>query len=303
MLLANSGLCPGAEPIPADKQVPMRTVHYLAAPEATPLHLPTDVAVGREGRTFVADGANDRIVYFTAAGDYAGAVAQLGNVTFDQPLGIATDNLGNLWIADAGHRRLVCLDPNLQLRELIDLPSEPNQPADATDVAVSNGAARCYVVDNDNQRIMVYDRGKGTWQNLGERGKALGQFQWPFMICLGLENYLYVSEAIGARVQRINPDERWSGQLGSWGVELGHFYRPKGLAADRRGRLFVSDSTFGVIQIFGPWGELIGAVTGENGQIMQFQHPMGLAFDAADLLYVVEMTAGRVAVLQPGVKQ
>jgi sugar lactone lactonase YvrE len=118
------------------------------------------------------------------------------------------------------------------------------------------------------------------------------------MICMGAEDYVYVTEVLGARVQRISPSDRWAGQVSRWGVELGQLYRPKGIAADDDGRLYVSDSTLGVVQVFSSRGITEGALTDEVGNALRFQHPMGMCLDSTGRLYVVELGADRVAIVQ-----
>jgi len=167
-------------------------------------------------------------------------------------------------------------------------------------VAVTPDGQRAYIVDNDNHRLIVRDNRDKQLTTLGRFGRALGQFQWPFMVAVSPRGYLYVTETIGARVQRIRPPRRWAGQISRWGVELGRLYRPKGVAVSATGRLFVSDSTLSVVQVFGPDGELLGVLTDAAGEPLRFKHPMGMCFDAAGRLYLVELGADRVAVIALG---
>jgi sugar lactone lactonase YvrE len=189
-----------------------------------------------------------------------------------------------------------------KLHEIIPIPADlPQSPAahppDPTDLALTADHKRCYVIDNDNHRLLIRENDTGQWKAMGRQGRSLGQFQYPFTVCLGTENYVYICESMGARIQRISPTDRWSGLIGSWGVELGKFYRPKGVVADGQGKIFVSDSTLQVIQVFGPWGRIKGALCDQLGNLLRFEHPMGMCFDAKGRLYVVELGADRVAIV------
>jgi sugar lactone lactonase YvrE len=117
------------------------------------------------------------------------------------------------------------------------------------------------------------------------------------MIASDSQQYVYITEAIGARVQAISPANRWAGGISSFGVELGQLYRPKGIAIDGKGRLFVSDSTLQVVQAFDSSGAIEGVLTDEQHRPLRFEHPMGMCFDSAGKLYVVELKANRVAVV------
>lgn len=287
-----------ATPIPADQQIQARVVRTLAAPGDQPMHMPTDVAIGADGRAYVADGTNDRIVCFRADGEIDVAITQIDGEVLRRPVGISVDYADQLWIADSGNHRLVVVGRDGSLVQTIDLPdAEGAGPAEPTDLVVTADGRRTYIVDNDNHRIVVRENQTGRLSFLGRFGRGLGRFQWPFMICVGAEGSLYVTEVIGARVQRISPTDQWAGQISRWGVELGRLYRPKGIATDADGRIYVSDSTLSVVQVFDPRGTIRGVLTDQQGNPLRFDHPMGMCFDSAGLLYVVELGANRVAVV------
>jgi DNA-binding beta-propeller fold protein YncE len=338
-LLAAAGEGQVAE-IPQEQRIPARVLRTLDTPPGQKMHMPTDVAVDGLGRVFVADGANDRIVRFTTDGGFDGFItgtsrglqpaqssparsspahsspAQLpasrqagaedpeagpADESLSQPIGVGVDSENRLWVTDTGRHRLVVFSADGKEVQRISLPAfEKGRLANPTDVAVSADGKRAYVVDNDNHRILVRDNAGGSITSLGQWGNALGEFRWPFLICLDSQQYVYVSEAIGARVQRISPADRWAGQISRYGVELGTVYRPKGVAADHAGRIFVSDSTLGVVQVFAPLGRFIGVLTDASGKPLRFQHPMGMCFGASNRLYLVELKADRVAVLAVG---
>ncbi|GMV95996.1 MAG: hypothetical protein HRF43_08095 [Phycisphaerae bacterium] len=285
-------------PIPPERRIPAGVARTLSAPADAPMHMPTDVAVDAAGRVFVADGANDRVVVFRADGALDRAISRVGEWPLNHPVGLAIDSAGRLWIADTGHHRVLIAAPDGALAERIDLPAaEGGKPFDVTDVAVTADRKRAYLIDNENHRLAIRDNAAGTLTFLGAFGEGLGQFRWPFTAAIAPDGYVYVCEAIGARVQRLSPADRWAGQVGRWGVELGLLYRPKGVLVDGQGRLYVSDSTLNVIQVFNARGGVEGVLTDPAGKPLRFAHPMGMDFDAAGGLYVVELKADRVAVV------
>ena len=287
-----------AQEIPPAFRIETTVLRYLTAPEDQSMVMPTDVAIDSKDRVLVLDGVNSRVVRFTTEGDFDRIIIPPEEFKLGQPIGLAVDSNDLLWVADTDHHRIVVLSPEAQLVESIELPSDDQEhPAKPTDIALTPDDRRAYIVDNINHRLMIRDNENGAWKFMGKKGWALGQFDYPFMICTGIENYVYITEAMGSRVQRVSPSDLWSGLIGTWGVELGKLYRPKGIAADRSGRIFVGDSTMKVIQVFGPWGRLQGVLTDSQGQPLRLEHPMGMSFDSQGHLYVVEMTKNRVAVL------
>jgi DNA-binding beta-propeller fold protein YncE len=292
-----------AAPVPAGNRIQAQIVGTLTAPEPQPMHMPTDVAIGSTGQVYVADGVNHRVVRFAPGGQVDGVITEAGGQRLNTPVGLTVDTAGRLWIADTRNHRLIILSREGQPAEVIDLPKpEEGRPFDPTDLAVTDDGQRTYIVDNDNHRFVIRDNDSGALTPMGRFGEGLGQFRWPFAVAIGPEGYVYISEAIGARVQRVSAADRWAGQVGRWGVELGQLYRPKGVAVDPSGRLYVSDSTMGVIQVFGPRGGVEGVLTDAKGEILRLRHPMGMTFDAAGQLYVVELRADRVTriALPPG---
>jgi len=310
--------------LPANLRIEARIAGTLTAPTSQPMHMPTDVAADGKGRIFVADGSNDRVLRFNGERRFELAISSAGAENFSQPVGLAVDDRDRLWVADTGHHRLVVLNSDGKLVERIDLPAAENgEPVDPTDIAITPDFARTCIVDNDHHRLLVRDNASRTFTSLGRFGRAIGQFQWPFMIGIAPDGYVYVTEAIGARVQRLRcgtgvrsaelaasppvdhrpeADATWAGQVGQWGVEAGRLYRPKGVVVDVKNRVYVSDSTLGVVQVFDSHGGLIGVLTsGQEGEPLRFQHPMGMCFDRAGRLYVVDLAADRVAVVElPG---
>lgn len=303
VVLATTAASLAVEPVPADNRIPATIAGTLAPPANDPMHMPTDVALDSAGRVFIADGANDRIVVLRPDGGFDRAINAIGDEKLSRPAGLYVDATNQLWIADSGNHRLLVAAPDGRLVTRIEAPAPENgRPFKPTDVVVTPDGRRAYFTDNDNHRLGIRDNKSGEITFIGKFGEGLGQFRWPFMVALAPDGYLYITEAIGARAQRLSPADRWAGQVGRWGVELGQFYRPKGVVVDSQGRIYASDSTTCVVQVFAPLGGIIGVLTDPSGRPLKFQYPMGMAFDARGRLYVVELQGNRVAIvdLPPG---
>jgi DNA-binding beta-propeller fold protein YncE len=288
----------GAAPIPAENRIVGSITRTIESPAKSPLVMPTDVAIDALGYVYVADGVNDRIVRFTPPGALDAVLTGPQDSPLSRPIGVAIDRSGALWIADTGNHRLLVRSAEGRDYKTIALPpADKDKPADPTGIIVRADGARTYVADCNNHRVLVLNNASGAITPLGEWGISLGQFRWPFMLCMGPEDHVVVSESVGARLQLISADNRWAGQIGHFGVVMGSLYRPKGVASDATGRIFVADSSIGVIQAFNDAGKVLGVLTDDAGQPLRFDHPMGMRFDSAGALYVVELGANRVAVV------
>lgn len=279
----------------AQQRYTVRPIREFRTPDKPEMLMPTSVAVGAGGHVFVSDGANDRILEFDQSGVLLAEIRDVSNEALSRPTGIRLDPAGRLWIADTGNSRVVVRGRDGGLERVIALPQgDGDQPPDVTDVATSPDGAVLWIVDNDNHRLARYSIGDGTWRYVGTRGEALGQFHYPFMMAVSAQGDVFVTEAVGGRVQMISAAGRFAGTVASFGVDVGQLYRPKGIAVDRAGNVWVADGTTKVIQVFTPAGRLMGIVRDPQGEVMKFATPSGMTFDAAGNLYVVELSPSRV---------
>lgn len=278
-----------------------RTRVLQVAPPATPLTMPTDVATGRDDLIYVADGVNNRVVMLNADGSLAGEFSGIGDLALNNPIGLAIDAKDQLWITDNGNRRVVRVSADRTNAKVVDLVIQSDDkdaaPLDPTGIVVTSDTGRVFVADNDNHRILVRDNVNGAVKSVGSPGSSLGQLQWPFLVALDRKGALYVTEAIGARAQRLGPELQWTNAIGRWGISEGELYRPKGIAIDKDDRVLISDSTLGAVQAFSTRGRYLGVLTDESGGLLRFSHPMGMAIDGSGRLLVVEAGANQISVV------
>lgn len=285
----------------ADVPIAALAAQAFTIHSAPSLLMPTDVAVTKDGRVFVADGVNDRIVLFGPKGELLRAIALVGGERLSHPVGIDVDQAGNLWIADAGSARIVVAnvpgshDAPVELVRLVALPAGPNDhPADPTDVVVSPDGKVAWAVDNNRHVLIRHDVKRGTHALAGRQGEARGQLHYPFMLARDAKGNVYVTDVLNGRVSVFSDTGGVVTTIGRYGVEPGMLYRPKGVALDAEGNVWVSDSVLGVVQVYTSTGRFIDVLRDPDGKPLKLAAPMGLAFDASGDLYVVELDANRV---------
>jgi DNA-binding beta-propeller fold protein YncE len=261
---------------------------------------PSDVAVSKSGRIYVADGVNHRIKVFDQSGEPLFSFGKKGGGSgqLRAPLGIDVGASGRVYVADSGNHRIQIFDADGAFLTGIDLAAKDDEPADPTDVAVNEDNSRLYAVDNDHHRFLVYDlKTQELRAALGEPGDQERMFRFPFFATLNRERQLLIVDVINTRVQVLDSDGSFIRYIGTWGVEAGELFRPKGVAVDTRNNVYISDSYMGVIQVFDPLGDLIGVIgDADTGKVKKFRTPVGLDIDDAGRLYVVEMLAQQVSV-------
>ena len=266
------------------------------------LNQPSDVAVSKDGRIYVVNGVNNQIRMYNQNGKFLSAFGTGGSAhgEFRNPLGIDIDKSGNVFVADSGNHRVQKFDSKSRFVAELSIPSKNNHPADPTDVVVDDSRKRCYVVDNDNHYILVFDlETLKLTKTYGGPGTDKGAFRYPFLMTLDKQGKLYIVDVINTRVQVLDPDGKLVAVIGGWGVGKGEFFRPKGVAIDKKGRVYVSDSYLGVIQVFDANGSFYAALGDPKiGKVKKFKTPAGLFVDDRNRLYVVEMLANKVSVYQ-----
>lgn len=168
---------------------------------------PCSVALDRDGVVYVGEyGGNDRINKFSSDGKFLGAFADkssgLGWV--ERPTGLAFDENGDLWLADACHHRICRYGRD---GKLLSAFGEPG--SDAGQLNYPYGLAleprgTLLVADRGNNRIIRFDRnGKclGAW---GTPGRAIGQIAQPWGVAVSPKGTIYVLDSWNNRVQVVD---------------------------------------------------------------------------------------------------
>ncbi len=263
---------------------------------------PSDIALSPKGNIYVVDGLNHCIKAFDPSGKFLASFGQQGGAKaqFNYPLGLTIGASGKIYVADSGNHRIQIFDPAGQFLAKIDLPPRNGKPADPTDLVADESTHTCFIVDNDNHRLLQYDLETMQLKQIhGTPGSKRREFHYPFAIAQNRTRDLYVVEVLNTRVQVLSPEGLFVTFLGDWGVNKGQFYRPKGIAIDAQDIVYVSDGYLGVVQLFEATGQFLDLVTDpDTRKVKKFTTPVGLAVDAQRRLYVAEMSLNRVGVFE-----
>lgn len=274
---------------------------------------PTAVVADAQGRMWVLDGTQNRVVRLSADGKPGGS---FGADTLKLPLDMALADDG-LLVADTGNKRLVLFKPEGGLIKTIALPAatcakkpekgQEQKPApgevDCPDgvaevqpepvaVAVLDGVA--FWSDRKTHRVCRTRLDSGqTLDCFGGRGGMEGRFQYPYQIALDRDDYLHVLDIANARVQVFDKSGRYFSRISRFGLSPGELYRPNGLAIDpKTDAAFVADSYFGTISVFRK-GDFVGLLQTADGQPVKLDSPTGLSFRDGRL-YVAETGANQI---------
>lgn len=123
-------------------------------------NLPRDLAIGREGRLYVVDGGNFRVVVFDREGRYLTSFGSVGKQygQFARPKEIAVDREGNVYVVDTAFGNFQIFNADGELLLFVGDRSERDGPAKymlPSGIAVDEDG-RVYMVDQWFRKIDVY---------------------------------------------------------------------------------------------------------------------------------------------------
>lgn len=211
---------------------------------------PWGIAVGADGRVYVADTWNHRVQWFTPEGRFLGMVGTFGQAespeTMWGPRDVAVDGEGRFFVADTGNKRIVVFDrAGLALGEFGGRGVLPGLLDEPVGMAFDPDG-RLLVADTWNQRIQAFDASPGSGF------PVLGEWTLEAWYGQSLENKPYlaispdgtacVSDPEGYRVLCFTLEGNFITAFGSYGQAGDQFGLPSGLAFAPDGALWVVDS-------------------------------------------------------------
>jgi hypothetical protein len=295
---------------------------------------PRGVAVDNSGNVIVADTHNHRIRKITATGvvttlagnGTAGFADGTGaDASFNQPMGVAVDSRGNVYVADAYNHKIrkitsagvvTTLAGNWQ--DFADGTGADASFNNPRDVAVDN-RGNVYVADNGNHRIrkitplgLVTTLGAGSRHFVDDTG-AHDYFEYPNGVAVDSRGNVYVADTNRHKIRKITPAGDFISLAGSGAASSddasgadASFNSPFGIAVDNHDNVYVSDTYNHKIRKISPEGVVMTlAGNGDSGSVdgagadASFSFPGGIAVDSRGHLYVADIDNSNIRLLTP----
>ncbi|HUL02164.1 MAG TPA: hypothetical protein VLV16_02905 [Gemmatimonadales bacterium] len=315
---------------------------------AAQFFIPQGVLADKTGNVYVADSGNRTIrkidptgMVSTLAGvpklygtaDGLGAAAR-----FTNPVGMAIDAAGNLYVADSNPITLSVAGStvsNGNIRKvtpagLVTTLAELSgtTPGPLFGIAVDS-KSNVYLADSGNcvireltaaGQLLVFAGAIGSCGSADGAGAA-ARFDWPYALAIdGMDN-VYVADANNRTIRKITPAgvvSTLAGTPGNFGTfdgvgPLAQFFNPVGIGVDSLGNVYVTDwqdSTTGyAIRKISPTGSVRTLAVVPHGLITDqwpipaidfvIEYPMGVTVDGADNVYIADPTNSVIRKITP----
>ncbi len=217
--------------------------------------------------------------------------------------GIAVDNEGNVYVADAQAQRVLAYSSEGKLLRTVEPDARHPNILQRPFGLLFDGQGRLYVTDYDADQIQVFSTDGRFLFAWGQEGKRKGDFRAPVAIDQDRQGNLYVVEFYGMRVQKFTHDGKF---LLTWGSEAPwgqaappeQLLYPSGLAVGPKdGNIYVTDSGHDRIKVFSPQGKFLKEWGAKGIKPGDLNAASGLAFDAEGRLHEADAANHRVQML------
>ena len=299
------------------------------------LDYPYFVAADSAGNLYIADWGNSVVRKVSAGGTittiagngstgYSGDGGPAVNAQLSDPTGVATDNSGNLYIADSGNTVVRKVSAAGIITTIAGNgssgysgdggPASDAQIANPYGIAVDAGG-NLYIADGGNSvvrkvsaaGIITTIAGNGSSGYSGDGGAgASAQLDLPSSVALDASGNLYIADSYNYRIRKVsaagiittlagNGSNNYSGDGGV--AASAQLSEPEGVAVDAAGNLYIADtanqrvrkvSVGGVITTVAGTGSAGYSGDGGPANSAQLHNPTGIAIDARGNLYIAD---------------
>jgi trimeric autotransporter adhesin len=312
------------------------------------LSSPWAVALDSAGNLYIADSANCCIrkvnkstgIITTVAGNttagFSGDSGPAISAELSDPVGIALDSAGNLFIADNNNNRIRKVTAGTGIITTVagigtggyngdGVPATTAELNNPTGIALDS-AGNLYIVDASNNRIREVNIGTGIISTTA--GTGTGGYNGDYVLATSAElnnpnglafdsaGNLYIAEYFNNRVRKVdtggiittvtgNGTGSYNGD--SIAATTAELFNPTGVALDSSGNLYIADQANHRIREVNNGTGLITTVAGTgtgayNGDditatLAELNSPVGIALDSSDKLYIADRNNNRIRML------
>ncbi len=289
-------------------------------------NFPLSAATNATGNIFVADRLNNVIRKITPAGlvsTYAGSGTGYVDSTaayskFNAPYSVATDAIGNVYVADHDNHTIRKITPAGLVRTLA---GSTQGFADGTGILAkfnypsgiaTDAAGNVYVADYGNNKIRkitpsgVVSTLAGSTQGYADGVGNAAKFYAPVDVATDAASNVYVADYFNNKIRKITPAGLVTTLAGGDNgfsdgpANIAQFKTPYGVATDPTGNVYVADFGNNRIRKITPSGfvsTIAGSTQGDAvglAATAKFYNPTDVAVDASGNIIVVDYVNNKI---------
>lgn len=213
--------------------------------------------------------------------------------------GIAVDNQGRVYVADAEGRRVLVYTAEGKLLRTIEPDAQHPKVLQRPYGLLFDGHDRLYITDFDADQVQVFSTDGKFLFAWGREGKSPGQFRAPVAIDQDRLENIYVVEFYGMRVQKFSHEGKFILTWGSeapWGKPAppDQLLYPEGLAVGPDNNVYLTDSGHDRVKIFDANGRFLREWGVKGLKPGELNAVGGIAFDSGGRLHEADSASRRV---------
>lgn len=274
-----------------------------------------------------------QVTTYAGSGVAGSANGKASEATFSNPMGVAVDSNGNVFVADSRNNLIRKISADGIVITLAGSGKQGSADGKAGSasfffpVGVAAGSdGSVYVADTHNSLIrkispqgIVTTVAGALTTSTKDRPDSLQRLDNPYGIVVGKDGAVYFTDWERNMIRKISPDGKVSIIAGGTdpGAKDGKslsasFYLPQGIAIDERGNLYIADTYNNMIRKMDANGmitTLAGkpAIKGKHnsghkdgkGPAASFNHPCGIAVDKKGIVYVADVGNNKIRKITP----
>ncbi|MCX6044746.1 MAG: NHL repeat-containing protein [Chloroflexi bacterium] len=253
------------------------------------LNQPRGIAAGPDGRIYVADTGNQRVLILSSAGEIEKEIAG-GSEPFVEPFDVVVDPQGQLYVLDATLGRLMVFDADGNYQR--EIPAEKSLLEHARGLGIDR-TGRLWIANTPGGNVVALD----------EKGAVLikipvwpGDNAQPVDITVGNDDTIFVTDSGLHKLVSFGPDQR---RLLVWDIPVANSMDGSHTTTGMDGFVYMTEPEKSQVVKLTPHGERVGSwpATGENGA---FVKPLGVAVDPSGLIWYTDVAGGNIFVIEPG---
>ena len=216
-----------------------------------------------------------------------------GEASFNNPVALAKDAEGNIYIADMGNHRIIKMSANGDILGKYGSFGRNQGEFDTPFGVTVDHEGNILVADTANYRVQKFDANFQFIRQWGSKGSGPGEFELAREIAIDYLNRYHVCDEFNNRIQVFDSDGNFLYSYGQKGAAAGEFRLPQGIAIGGEGenqKVYVCDTYNNRIEIFDLQGRYLEQIgTGEQGDHTNaFFHPRGINVDVNGDLYIAD---------------